>query len=306
MGRPLLLLSVAGLLPLAAATRAAFAADASPTWAYPPAQTSSVPRSTRQFSETAIFDRTRPVDWFPGDHPAMPDAVQGRAQQFACGYCHSPDGGGRPENAALAGVPEAYIVRLVADMKSGARAYDPHLNNSANMVMAAKLSSDADVRSAAQYFAGLKYRKRLKVVEAADIPRATANSVYFFDTGGARESIGQRIVEGPDDAERFRRRDPHTTYTAYVPPGSLARGAALARGGDGRASCESCHGPGLRGSAEAPPLAGRFATAQFRQLYDFSKGLRGGAQAAKMKQAVSGLSQSDMLALAAYAASLEP
>ena len=78
-----------------------------PAWAFPPPQTSGVPGSTRKFSDTAIFDRTRPVDWFPDDHPAAPDAVRGRAQLFACGYCHSPDGGGRPENAALAGLSMA-------------------------------------------------------------------------------------------------------------------------------------------------------------------------------------------------------
>jgi len=277
-----------------------------PAWAFPPPQTSSVPGSAHRFSDTAIFDRTRPVDWFPDDHPPAPDAVKGRAQLFACGYCHSPDGGGRPENTALAGLSEPYIVRLLADMKSGARAYDPHFTTGVNMVLVAQLSSDPDVRAAAAYFAGLTYRKRLSVVEARDIPRAAANSVYFFDTGGAMEPLGQRIVEGPDDAERFRRRDPHTTYTAYVPPGSVARGAALARGTAGHPACDTCHGTGLRGGPDAPPLAGRFATAQFRQLYDFSRGLRSGVQAAPMTAAVAGLSQSDMIALAAYAASLEP
>ena len=265
--------SAAAQQPVPAATRTPASASAPapqpasataanvPAWAFPPPQISGVPGSTRRFSDTAIFDRTRPVDWFPDDHPPAPDAVKGRAQLFACGYCHSPDGGGRPENAALAGMSESYIVRLLADMKSGARAYDPHFTTGVNMVLVAQLSSDADVRAAAKYFAGLPYRKRLRVVEARDIPRATPNSVYYFDTGGATEPLGQRIIEGPDDAERFQRRDPHTTYTAYVPPDSIARGAALARGGAGLPACDSCHGAGLRGSPDAPPLAGRFATA---------------------------------------------
>ena len=38
----------------------------------------------------------------------------------------------------------------------------------------------------------------------------------------------KRIVEGPDDFEQFEIRDPATTYTAYVPPGSIALGKQLA------------------------------------------------------------------------------
>jgi hypothetical protein len=40
---------------------------------------------------------------------------------FACGFCHLPNGLGRPENSSLAGLPASYIVQQVADFKSGAR-----------------------------------------------------------------------------------------------------------------------------------------------------------------------------------------
>ena len=40
---------------------------------------------------------------------------------LACGYCHLPNGQGRPENASLAGLPEAYIIKQMADFKSGQR-----------------------------------------------------------------------------------------------------------------------------------------------------------------------------------------
>ena len=40
---------------------------------------------------------------------------------FACGYCHLPNGQGRPENASLAGQPAAYIIEQVNEMKEGRR-----------------------------------------------------------------------------------------------------------------------------------------------------------------------------------------
>ena len=55
-----------------------------------------------------------------------------------------------------------------------------------------------------------------------------------------------------------------------------------------------------------PPLAGRFPTGLFRQLYAFKMGFRNGTQAAFMKPVVQLLDEQDMIALAAYAASLDP
>jgi cytochrome c553 len=281
-------------------------AEAVPAWAFPGPVTYGVPGSDRHYSEVVLFDRTRAVDWFPDSHPLMPDAVRGRAPVYACGYCHLPDGAGRAENAALAGLPEEYLRRQIAEMKSGVRAYDPHFTTGVNMVLVARMSADDDIVAAARYFASLTYRKRTRVVEASEIPRATANSVYFFATDGAREALGARIIEGPDDTQRFEHRDPLTTYTAYVPVGAIARGAALATGPHGQPACETCHGPGLKGSSVAPPLAGRFATGLFRQLYDFKTGLRHGSQAVLMQPVMAQLTIDEMISLAAYAASLDP
>jgi cytochrome c553 len=45
------------------------------------------------------------VDWYPGDHTAAPNAVlHGSGKAGACGYCHLPNGAGRPKNASLAGL----------------------------------------------------------------------------------------------------------------------------------------------------------------------------------------------------------
>jgi hypothetical protein len=52
--------------------------------------------------------------------------------------------------------------------------------------------------------------------------------------GSEPEALGQRIVEILDDLDRFESRDPRSTFTAYVPVGSLAKGEALVtKGGPG-------------------------------------------------------------------------
>src|SRR5215471_8592045 len=63
-----------------------------------------LPESTGSFTVTQIRDGFGPADWYPGDHPAMPDIVaHGRreAQVNACSLCHYPNGKGRPENAGV-------------------------------------------------------------------------------------------------------------------------------------------------------------------------------------------------------------
>ena len=89
--------------------------------------------------------------------------------------------------------------------------------------------------------------------------------------------------------------------------GSIEHGAALSKGdGGARLPCESCHGDGLKGGPLGPPIAGRPLTPSFRQLYAFKTGTRKGTGAILMKPVVAGLSQQDMIDLAAYAGSLEP
>ena len=283
-------------------------AAAFPQWAFPGPLLKSVPGSTEKFSDVQMFDRTIAVDWFPNSHPPMPDAVKGRAAQYACGFCHLPQGAGRSENAALAGLPEKYIIQQMADMKSGARhTPDPKFGAAVNMQTTAKLASDADVAAAAKYFSSLKYTKHLKLIESKDVPKFHSDGfVYVIEKAGPRDPLGDRIIEGPDDIEGFEMRDPAMTFTAYVPIGSVARGAALAKGdGGARLACEACHGPGLKGSEIGPPIAGRLPTGIFRQLYAVQSGDRNGPTTVLMKPIVAGLSQKDMVDLAAYDATLE-
>jgi cytochrome c553 len=110
----------------------------------------------------------------------------------------------------------------------------------------------------------------------------------------------------PIDPERFELRDPHTRFVAYVPPGALAAGMRLAAsGGPAGLPCATCHGDGLRGGI-APPLAGRSPTTLMRQLAAFKAGARANAEAAPMRAITASLDDRQMIALAAYAATLKP
>jgi cytochrome c553 len=283
-----------------------------PKWAFPGSQAEQLDPGSQKFAMVQIFDRTRAVDWHPANHPPMPDAVKGRQPVFACGFCHLPEGSGRPENAALAGLPEDYLLRQIEDFRSGARrSPDPAFNPVGNMIASMKVTPDAqfhkDAAEAAHYYSTLKYTKHLKLIESETVPGQTQNGfVYVFDETLPKERLGNRIVEGPADFERFEHRDPALQVLAYVPVGSIGRGAVLAKGAGERPACETCHGPGLKGSPLAPPIAGRLPTGMFRQLYAFQHGQRGGEQAALMKPVVAALSQKEMVDLAVYVASLEP
>ncbi len=294
--------------------------NAAPLWAFPgsgepsppshAARPEHLPGSQRSFTEAQLVDRRTAVDWFPTAHPPMPPVVRGdRGPASACGFCHLPEGVGRPENAALAGMPFSYLSQQLRDMRSGARKLvDVRFTPGALMLQVIRQTSATDAEAAARYFSGLRYTKRVKVIEADRIPQPVAHGfVYVFERSRPKVSLGERIIEGPDDPERFEMRDPRTTYTAYVPVGSIVRGAALAKGnGSARPPCALCHGPDLRGTSIGPPIAGRFPTYLFRQLYAVKSGTREGTTATLMKPIVAGLSRQDMIDLAAYVGSLGP
>jgi cytochrome c553 len=279
-----------------------------PKWAFPGPHLNQLDPGSQKYATVQIFDRTRAVDWFPANHPAMPDAVKGRQPIFACGFCHLPEGAGRPENAALAGMPEDYLLRQIMDFRSGARhSPDPAFSPVSNMVTSMKVTPDAqfqkDAAEAAHYYASLKYTKHLTLIETAMVPAQTHNGyVYEFETNKPKEPLGERIIEGPEDFERFEHRDAALKVLAYVPLGAAKRGEALASQGN----CATCHGVGLKGGLLGPPIAGRLPTGIFRQLYAFQTGARNGANAPLMKQVVAKMTQREMIDLAAYVASQEP
>jgi cytochrome c553 len=271
-----------------------------------------LPDSSMSYTDAQLFDQFAVPDWHPKSHPPLPPVVAHgrRPEVYACGYCHLANGLGRPENASLAGLPKAYLLAQLADFKSGARrialkgTYAP----SDAMLQIASHVSGADAEAAADYFSGLKLTQRSHVIEGADLPGIKATAwTYVLVPGAAAQTLGERLFEVAPDALRDARRDDELQYDAYVPPGSVARGKAIATAGAaGEIPCVICHGPDLRGVAMFPPIAGRSASYLLRQLYAFRNGTRNSAAAQAMVPVVERLQPADMIAVAAYAASLEP
>jgi cytochrome c553 len=301
------------LLPIAAA-----AADR-PDWAFPtkppgPAvaappedgQPKHVPGSARSYTQKEIDSFNNPPDWFPDEHPPAPDIVAhgNGAMVRACISCHLSTGYGHPENSRLAGAPAAYLIRQIDNFRSGVRKGE----GAGNMINFSKYMTDVDAKAAAEYFASIKPARWTKVVESDTVPRT-----YFKGTrrlqlpDGGKEAIGNRIIEVPEDVERVELRDPHSGFTSYVPPGSVAKGQAIVATGGGKTiPCAICHGEGLKGLGEVPGIAGRSPGNIARAIYYMQTGERSGASMALMKGVVEKLTGDDVLAISAYVASLEP
>ncbi len=270
----------------------------------------SVPNSTRQFTMKQVNNPFDIPDWFPSQHPAMPASVQYgvRPDGRACGYCHLPDGQGRPENGTLAGLPVEYTVRQVRAMRDGTRGHANPAGTSNPMMSVAKGFSDDEVRTAARYYARLRLTRRNVIREVAEVPTTRiAGLLYAFD-GNGTEPIAGRLIEAPESIERHELRDPWVRYTTFVPPGSVARGRRLTTPGPAGApaNCATCHGPQLLGVGEVPPIAGRAPSNLLRQLINFRTRARRDSTATPMYAVVDSLSIDDMVALAAYVGSLPP
>jgi cytochrome c553 len=282
----------------------------------------SLPGSQRRYTWAQVHDEFAPksppgvADWYPGDHPPMPPIVaRGDAARKirACGYCHQPEGGGRPENAPLAGLPPAYFVQQLKDMRSGRRtSAEPRKGNARLMEGYAKAMTEAEMETAARYFARSGRPSRLRVIETHVVPKTRPVVMMYQPLEGreaGRERLGRRLIETPADPLRVEDyRDPRQTYLVYAPPGSVAQGrTAVASGARGRSTpCATCHGAGLTGMDAAPPIAGRSPSYLARQLNDFRRRARRGPNAALMIDAAARLTDDDILVITAYLATLPP
>jgi cytochrome c553 len=271
-----------------------------------------VPGSPVGLTLPQIRDLFNPPDWYPNDHPPMPEVVgHGRRPDVrACGYCHLPNGQGRPENASLAGLSAAYIEQQMADYRNGLRkSSEPRMGPETLMVAIGKAATEAESKAAAEYFAAVKPKKWIRVVETSTVPKTHVNGWMFVtDEGGEKEPIGQRIIEVSEDLERTELRDSQSGFIAYVPMGSIGKGEALVNtGGAGKTiKCAICHGSDLRGIGGAPSITGRSPSQMTRQLWDIQKGNRNGPWTQLMKETVAKLTPDDLVSITAYLASRNP
>lgn len=294
-----------------------------------------IPDSKQKFTQARINDPFNPPDWRP-DHSPMPDIVaKGRKPAvMACAYCHTPTGQGRPENSALAGLPEAYFKEQLHDLRSGARkpAGPEQYLPTWNMLKIAKAMTDEEIDESAKYFAQQKLRRRVYVIESLRIPRAE-RAAWIYEEVGGTEDLEGRLLEVTNELVRHERRDDRLEYMAYVPPGSINRGKRLATTGKGpddssptaqeatreaatrqakivdiekTVVCATCHGPKLMGTDKIPPIAGRQPTYLLRQLLAFRNGTRTGDAAKQMTPVVDKLTLGEMIDLVAYVGSLYP
>ena len=278
-----------------------------------PDEVVTVPGSALSLRRREIRIANGPPDWHADGHPPMPEIVARGAGEgvLPCGYCHLPNGQGKPENSSLAGQPLEYLLQQLADFRAGRRrSAEPRMGPPALMTTIGLNLSVADATIAAEYFASLEYQPWIRVEETDSVPTTRfAGSIHEVVEGAGAEPIGVRVVEVPEDLERTRLRDDASGFVAYVPRGAIARGQALARagGGDGRTvPCTVCHGLELRGIGPVPALAGRSPSYMARQLFDFRTGHRDGSWSPLMAQTVARLSVADIVDLVAYLASLDP
>jgi len=268
--------------------------------------------STGAFTRAQISDRFGPADWYPGDHPAMPDVVAHgkKPDVLACSLCHYPNGKGRPENAGVTALPVPYFIQQMNDFSEGARkSAEPRKANTNIMIAIAKGMTADEIKAAAEYFGSMQWTPWIKVVETSTVPKTRiAGGMFLTVEGGEKEPLGQRIIETPVDAEGTEvLRDARSGFIAYVPAGSLKRGEALVMTGAGKTTkCTVCHGEDLKGLGPVPSIAGRSPSYLMRQMFEMQQGARHGVWSGLMKPVLSNLTEPDLLAMSAYAASRKP
>ena len=193
---------------------------------FPPEDNSKVkhvPGSSKSYTQGQIDDIYNPPDWYPDEHMPFPRVVasgEGKATP-GCASCHLASGSGHPESANLTGLTADYLLTQLHDFQQGLRTDPRH-----RMSEIAKGMTEEEVKEAAAYFASLKPRFWIRVVETDTVPETYMNEGRrrYVRPGGKMEPIGSRVIEVPEDPERVTCRDPHTGFVAYVPTGSIAKG----------------------------------------------------------------------------------
>jgi cytochrome c553 len=295
-----------------------------PSWAFPiqkgmipelPPGPQSIPGSMKKYTVEEVDNLLAPPDWFPGDHPPAPAIVtKGHGGALACGSCHLMSGIGHPESADVTGMTFDYLMQQMKDFKSGDR------KDWARMNGIAKELTDEETQRAITWMASLKPRRNNAIVEMDTVPKTiiAQGRMRFVDPAGGTEPAGPRILTLPVNVTLARLRDPNTAFSSYVAAGTLARGKDLVEKGNKDRTiiaCGTCHGKTMTGQVlprkdtpgiQVPRIAGQHPMYLTRQLYLIKEGLRGGDSAKLMAPTVKNMTDEDIVAIAAYLASLDP
>ena len=166
-----------------------------------PTEVLRVPGSSVTFMRSQLRDLFNPPDWHPDNHPAMPPVVAtGRAPDVrACGFCHLPNGQGRPENASVAGQPAEYIVQQMRDYRNGLRrSGEPRMGPPRLMVTIDLAATEEEARAAAEYFSSFAFRPWIRVVETDMVPVTRVRGwMHVPVEGGGMEPIGTPVSSRP-------------------------------------------------------------------------------------------------------------
>lgn len=265
-------------------------------------------------SKDGVSFQTAPADWYPGDHPQMPEIyAKGDPSRdiIACALCHYPNGKGKAENAPPAGQNRDYLIRQLEDFTNGLRrCADPRKTNYQLMIDTAAGMTKEEIVEVSEYLESMPWTQWIKVIETNTVPKTYLRGglhIPIEGEGSGTEAIGKRIIETPVDAHRTEfLRDPRSGFIAYVPVGSIKKGEDLVKTGAGGKTlqCAICHGPDLNGIGPVPGIAARSPSYMARQLNDMKQGTRNGVMAALMKPVVMNLSSDDILNIVAYTSSL--
>ena len=178
----------------------------------------TVPGSSLSMRRGDITLANGPPDWHPDGHPPMPEVVArgGGGDVMACGYCHLPNGQGKPENAGVAGQPYEYLVQQMTDWRNGLRKPgEPRMRPPSLMERIGLATSDEQARIAAEYFSSIDFKPWVEVVETDTVPVTQyAGWIHEVVEGGGTEPIGTRVVETPVDIRRNKARDDTAGFIA--------------------------------------------------------------------------------------------
>ena len=192
--------------------------------------------SSATYSLVDVRDGQNVIDWFPGDHPPMPNVVaHGPAKlgnrtraAAARATCRTARDGRRTPPPS--GLPVAYFVRQIQDFRNGVRhTADPRKPNTNTMIDLARAMTDDEIKAAAEYFSAIKWTPWIRVVETKMVPKTRiVGNLFLPAKHAATEPIAGRIIETPEDEEQAETlRNPRSGFVAYVPVGSIKKGEDL-------------------------------------------------------------------------------